>query len=178
VHREPVRYNAAMRGTSRLPSSGSQNAKPQPQPRPPDRTWLWALVTLLALSLGSFVLTVLAISGGRLPDLGGGPSWTPAPLETQAGIVEERPVDQGFAAGARVVNASAGSVNLRRTPGFQNKPDDDVLLGVPSGSQGTLIDGPQSADGLKWWRVRFGDHEGWMAQQSSRGLLLLDLAPQ
>ena len=78
--------------------------------------------------------------------------------------------------GDLAVNASAGEVRLRKTPGFQNKPADDVISTVPAGAQGEVIDGPQAADGLQWWLVRFDGQEGWMAERSSQGILLLDRA--
>jgi hypothetical protein len=78
--------------------------------------------------------------------------------------------------GDLAVNASAGAVRLRKTPGFQNKPADDVISTVAAGAQGEVIDGPQAADGLQWWLVRFGGKEGWMAERSSQGILLLDRA--
>jgi hypothetical protein len=76
-----------------------------------------------------------------------------------------------------VRNVNAGPVNLRQTPGFQNKPANDVIAAVPSGQDGSIVDGPVEADGLTWWLVRFGDRTGWMAERSSSGVTLLDRAP-
>ena len=74
-------------------------------------------------------------------------------------------------------NVNAGPVNLRQTPGFQNKLANDVIATVPSGQDGSIVDGPVEADGLTWWLVRFGDRTGWMAERSSSGVTLLDRAP-
>ena len=161
----------------RYPQSPARSPRRAPHGSQPDRTWLWALLAFLALTLGSLALAVLIVSGGQIPNLGSEGSWTPPPL-AQDVAAEDRPSDVRFAPGDSVVNASAGPVNIRRSPGFQNKPADDVIVAVPAGSQGAVLEGPQPGDGLLWWKVRFGDQEGWMAEQSSRGLLLLDLASQ
>lgn len=158
------------------PSPSSTPSTPQRSSK--DRTWLWAGIAFVLLSACGLVAFVLAVSGGQLPDIGNGPSWTP-PASRGAGAaqVESQPSTTGFAAGDRVVNASAGQVRLRKSPGFQNKPADDVLATLPAGAQGQVVDGPQQADGLPWWLVRFDGQEGWMAERSSQGILLLDRAP-
>lgn len=141
-----------------------------------DRAWLWAVLAFAALSLCGMAAFVLAVSGGQLPELGQGPSWTPpAPGAVEPAQADRQP-GAALAAGDLAVNASAGEVRLRRTPGFQNKPADDVITTIPAGAQGEVIDGPQAADGLQWWLVRFSGKEGWMAERSSQGVLLLDRA--
>ncbi|MEA3338042.1 MAG: hypothetical protein U9R25_19300 [Chloroflexota bacterium] len=143
-----------------------------------DRTLQWALVTALILSLcGLAGLTWISI-GGELPDLGSRPSWTPPPhptalpaSDTQAAVSEGR-----FNIGDGIMNASGSNVNLRRSPGYQKKPAGDVLISVPPGSMGWILEGPSDADGLSWWRLDILGTEGWMAERSSSGLLLLDHA--
>ena len=56
-----------------------------------------------------------------------------------------------LAAGDLVIAAS--SVRARRTAGYANKPDSDVLGDFSTRATLNLISGPQSADGLSWWRV-------------------------
>lgn len=150
-------------------------SKPPQQSR--DRTALWAMLAFGMLSLACLAVVALAMSGGRLPDIGQEPSWTPPAAQAGLPVPAPEAPSSGLAAGMAVLNASAGPVNLRRSPGFQNKPSDDVLVAVPAGSVGAIVDGPQQADGLSWWRVRFGEREGWMAERSSSGVTLLARAP-
>lgn len=156
-------------------------AKPPTPQQPRDRTKLWAAVIFLLLTVACLAAVVVAVSGGRLPDLGQADvSWTPAagPLNAPAAVPAPAGDDTRFAVGSAVQNINAGPVNLRLSPGFQNKPASDVIMAVPAGAVGTVVDGPQEVDGLTWWRVRFGEREGWMAERSSRGVVLLDRAPQ
>ena len=76
---------------------------------------------------------------------------------------------------ARVTN-SAQEVNMRRTSGYQNKPIGDVIVRVPSGTIISIIGGPENADNLTWWYVRWGAYEGWMAEYTASGRLLLQSA--
>jgi hypothetical protein len=75
--------------------------------------------------------------------------------------------------GEAVRNISAHNVNLRRTPGYRNKPASDVVGTVPPGAVMTVLAGPAAADGLTWWQVRHAPpgrtHEGWIAQTGPTG---------
>ncbi len=52
------------------------------------------------------------------------------------------------------------SLRMRAGPGT----DQAVIAKLPVGTQVTLLEGPQSAGGLGWWRVRtLGAREGWVA---------------
>jgi hypothetical protein len=150
-------------------------SEPSPRHEARQRTWLWGAFAFVTLFLCSAAALILAVSGGQLPELGSGPSWTPpAPNAAEPVQATSPQTTASFAAGNLVVNASSGQVRLRKTPGFQNKPADDVITTVTAGAQGEIMDGPQDSDGLRWWRVRFGNQEGWMAERSSQGILLLD----
>lgn len=163
------------------PPSGFQSS---PLRRRRDTTWAWALATLVFLLLCSSAALLVLASGGQLPDLSRGESWTPPPLPTAAGDAGGQAQGgagagsdaQPLQPGAPVRNASGGPVNLRQTPGYQGKPTSDVVAVILPDSIGALLDGPQEADGLRWWRVRFPAGEGWMAERSSSGKVLLDLA--
>jgi len=151
-----------------------------PSPRPRDRTKLWAALVFLLLSVGCLAAIALAFSGGQLPDLGRAEnSWTPPP--DQASIVPDTApaaaAGQRFALGDAVLNVNPGPVNLRQSPGFQNKPANDVIAAIPAGQAGVIAGGPTEVDGLIWWQVRFGERDGWMAERSSSGVTLLDRAP-
>ena len=71
-------------------------------------------------------------------------------------------------------------VRMRNTPGFRNKPSNDVIAGIQTGVDGTVVDGPHKADGLIWWQVRTTHNGrtvvGWMAE-SVGGNQLLQKAP-
>lgn len=163
--------------------SVNQSSSPSaPQP-PRNRFVLWMLLAFLVLLIACLAITVLAISGGRLPDLGRADvTWTPSPEQPTAAI--EAPIspapagaDGRFQPGDMVLNVNAGPVNLRQSPGFQNKPDSDIIMAVPARLEGEIVGGPEAADGLIWWQVRFGQRAGWMAERSSSGVTLLDRAP-
>lgn len=152
-----------------------------PAPQRRSRSGLWAVLTFAALSLACLALLVVSVSGGRLPDLSGAEvSWTPpADVGTTALTSSPQPAtDAGrFVAGDVVQNVNPGPVNLRQSPGYQNKPANDVIMAVPAGAVGAVLAGPEQVDGLVWWKVRFDEREGWMAERSSRGVALLDRAP-
>ncbi|MBE2233475.1 MAG: hypothetical protein IAE85_08280 [Anaerolinea sp.] len=145
-------------------------------PRSSGHSGLWAAMTFFLLIIACLAGLALVMSGGRLPALGNEASWTPPPAGAPAAVASvAAPAGSGaFALGEAVRNANAGPVNLRRSAGYQNKPAGDVIAAVPAGQMGEISGGPQEADGLVWWRVRFGDLEGWMAERSSQGVTLLD----
>ena len=151
-----------------------------PTPQPRDRTKLWAALAFLLLSISCLAAVALAFSGGQLPDLGRAEnSWTPPP-DQAATVPDSAPAasaGQRFAVGDAVQNVNPGPVNLRQSPGFQNKPASDVITAVPAGQIIVIAGGPEEADGLVWWQVRFGERAGWMAERSSSGVTLLDRAP-
>ena len=69
-------------------------------------------------------------------------------------------------------------VRLRRSPGFMDKPESDVVADIWEGTPVTILDGPQFADGLTWWHVRTVDAQGlsqtgWMAEEAPGGIPLL-----
>jgi hypothetical protein len=67
--------------------------------------------------------------------------------------------------------------NLRRSAGHLDKPAGDVLASVRAGDRGEVVAGPVTADGLRWWQVRFGPATGWIAQTTSAGTRLLQASP-
>jgi hypothetical protein len=73
-------------------------------------------------------------------------------------------------------------VRLRQTPGYANKPSDDVITTMPPDAIVAVLDGPRSADGLTWWRVRGPGAtgttvEGWMAETAPNGVVLMESIP-
>ncbi len=93
------------------------------------------------------------------------PSPTPSPTPT--------PPPEGLYVGGKAKVVGRVGVRMRKTPGYKGKPADDVIIIVPPNTVLEVLDGPKEADALRWWRVRWGTHEGWMAEFSARGTRLL-----
>jgi len=75
-------------------------------------------------------------------------------------------------------------VNLRRSPGFKDKPANDIQYEIPAGSEVTILDGPRAVDDLTWWNIRFTSQfgnrfDGWVAATKASGepLLIPGTAP-
>lgn len=84
---------------------------------------------------------------------------------------------QTFQVGDIAVNVNDGPVNLRKSPGYLNKPVSDRIGLVPTGDRVEIIGGPASADDLTWWQVRWQGKEGWMAERRASGGRILAPAP-
>lgn len=69
-------------------------------------------------------------------------------------------------------------VNLRHSPGYQNKTDNDVIVKIPSGSVVVLLSRSSSVDNLNWWYIHWGRYEGWIAESSRSGRKILELVNQ
>jgi hypothetical protein len=85
-----------------------------------------------------------------------------------------------FVPGARV-RVITGRLNLRQAPGHVGKPPGDVVTTVPGGNQMTVLGGPESRDGLRWWNLRYvpsaiETHEGWAADGTDDTAFLADVA--
>ena len=102
-----------------------------------------------------------------------GPDGTVLIVKTTA----PTPPPPAFVAGDLVTTTDV--VRVRRTPGYNNKPTNDVLGQFETKFTLNIIEGPQSADGLAWWRVggitlSIGEVIGWVAQQAPTGQVLID----
>lgn len=76
--------------------------------------------------------------------------------------------------GSNVVVIYPGTVNVRASPGYTNKPSTDYLCGgASSGEQFTAVDGPQVVDGLTWWKLSNARCTGWVAETTQGGVLAL-----
>lgn len=63
-----------------------------------------------------------------------------------------------FAIGSTVhVDAAGGRANLR------SAPNGGVVRVLSNGLSGTVTDGPQQGGGYTWYKINFGDVQGWMA---------------
>ena len=86
------------------------------------------------------------------------------------------PPKADFVKGQRLLTTDI--VNLRRSPGYLNKPINDVITAVPAGAELNLLSGSsRTDDGLIWWRVAYEGNsqrrEGWLAQFSPTAIPLL-----
>lgn len=117
----------------------------------------------------------LAPAGGAEPTLEPAPTAEATPtiaLPTPSG-------PQTFQIGDTAMNINDGAVNLRKTPGYQNKPASDRITLVPQGERLLIVGGPAEADGLVWWNVEWQGQNGWMAEtRASGGRILAPATPQ
>lgn len=148
--------------------------------------WLLAVVAVLAIAgvaawlLSSFdvagmvmatptaeraaVATVTATPASASPTAA--PTPTPAPT---------RPPTMRVGGQARVVNVGDSTLRAREEPGLTTSSR--IVARFPDGSQVTVVEGPQEADGLTWWRVSGAEGEGWSAERSPDGVVLLEPLP-
>jgi TolA-binding protein len=92
---------------------------------------------------------------------------TPQPNELPGQAVTATS-SNGLRAGITAYVAQAGGLplRLRSRPGLAK---DTVLDKLPPGTQMTLLEGPQQADGYSWWHIRTTDgREGWVAGEDLR----------
>jgi hypothetical protein len=84
--------------------------------------------------------------------------------------------DARFKAGDRAMTVAF--VRLRRTPGYMNKPADDVIADIWQGTVAVILSGPKELDELTWWEVETQEItgkgvRGWMAESAPGGVPLL-----
>lgn len=184
----------------------SPNARPSlpvdPEPDAPDHSLLASSRTRFWLGFGIGFLALMLFSCGgafflfgpgdfSLADLQGGQgAWTPptaAPTpEQMVDATSGRAGDEGatgglFSIGQQAQNVTNSRVNVRRTPGYQGKPDDDAVAQLRPGDRVEIIGAPMLEDGLIWWRVRYSHPdgrviEGWVAQATASGVTILAAA--
>lgn len=153
--------------------------------------WPAFVVSFGLLALGSCA-GLVALSGFdelNLAELQPGESaWTPPPQAAVPAVPPVADAEQpdptagtvlGFGPGAVAANATGSRVNIRQAPGYLSKPPDDIIAQMQPGEQVTILDGPQRADNLVWWRVRFQGAaaptpvEGWVAESTASGVQIL-----
>jgi len=111
----------------------------------------------------------LALIAAGAPVSTAPPVATPVPSTAQI---------KTYSRGDMVVNITDDLVNLRNSPGYQNKPASDVVAEAPSRTALMVQDGPRDADGLVWWKVSGavpgkGRVEGWLAEVAPNGMRLM-----
>jgi hypothetical protein len=95
------------------------------------------------------------------------PTYTPAPTGTPRPLTDFVPPVEvvnhlEIGARVRVINddpdAETTSISLRAEPGTNS----DRIGSMDEGALGTITDGPQEADNLRWWKVKADTgREGW-----------------
>jgi hypothetical protein len=154
------------------------------------------LALVLVAAILCTVVTVFLPTVAQTLNIGAAPdrSWTPEPTITptftpeptftptvQARPTVALPVDLPtplpgnwtFQPGDVAVNVNTGPVNMRRSPGYKNKPASDRIALVPAGARVRILTGPARADGLIWWYVDWNGKQGWMAENRASGKPLL-----
>ncbi len=136
---------------------------------------LGAATVLLLLVAGAYVFTRTMGASRAAPTRWQPITPTPTPVvsPTPEATPTPTPTPEGIYVGGRAEVVSQVRVNMRKSPGYRNKPKDDVIVAVPPGSVVEVIGGPKEKDNLRWWQVRWQGKEGWMAEYSSRGTQLL-----
>jgi len=91
---------------------------------------------------------------------------------------EEVPGVALFGIGQQVQNLTNSRVNVRRSPGYLGKTDDDILYQVMPSAEMDILDEPAEADGLTWWHIRYAVDqndviEGWVAEATASGVQIL-----
>ncbi len=140
--------------------------------------FLGIATALVLLVLGTYIVTHTIGASQAGPTRWQPITPTPTPAVSPTPTVTPTPTatPEGIYVGGKARVVSGVNVNMRRTPGYRNKPADDIIVAVPPNSVVEVIGGPKEKDGLRWWQVRWQGKEGWMAEFSSRGTQLL--APQ
>jgi len=155
---------------------------------------LWAWI-VLGLVLGAGIIGVILVGGGHGPipppeatkvrQQSSNLEKTPIPaiivvtvLVTQPVTAyqqpEQRATQQPSQQYARISSVVV-EVNLRRSPGYVNKDDStDVIIKIPSGGLVEVIKGPQSMDDLQWWYVSWNGYEGWIADHTGKGRIIME----
>ncbi len=64
-------------------------------------------------------------------------------------------------------------VSLRKSPGYVNKDDEDVIYKIDCGEKVQLLGDKKKADGLTWWHVSWNSYTGWIADHTGTGRTIL-----
>ena len=132
-------------------------------------------VIILILLIAFLILALSSDQPSSPPPQTSSPTPTPEPLEgTSAGTsTTSGSCQQGIAVG-KSVNVVYTGVRVRKSAGYVNKNDtQDTIHYLRTGDKATVKDGPTEKDGLCWWKIEHEGVEGWTADYSQEGELLL-----
>jgi murein DD-endopeptidase MepM/ murein hydrolase activator NlpD len=88
-------------------------------------------------------------------------------------VIEEMMGEETRGVGKVMYNGYKSPVNVRKTPGYMNKPEDDILIRIVPGDAVEVTDGPVLVQDLKWYLVRYKEYTGWAAESGVNGKRLL-----
>lgn len=94
------------------------------------------------------------------------PTATSAPIFPTATPVSTTSEPALHPGGAATVVITGAALRGRREPNLKAP----VVVSFRTGEQVTIEEGPVSADGYTWWRIKGAKGEGWSAQQSPDGV--------
>ncbi len=114
--------------------------------------------------------------------------WAAAANETQVLLASAAPPVAMARAASRAMTTGLQQafaqtyVNVRKDPGYVDKPGDHVIGQIAPGAPLIILGGPQTVDGLTWWQVRAplldeSTSEGWVAEVDPNGERLIDSTP-
>jgi hypothetical protein len=101
------------------------------------------------------------------------PTVTPFALSTPTPSLCQPGIEIG-----KTINVVYPKVRMRHSPGYVNKNDVvDTKHYLQTGDQVTVVNGPEINDELCWWYIQHQQWQGWTADHSQQGRLLLSAGP-
>ena len=101
------------------------------------------------------------------------PTVTPFALSTPASPLCQTGIEIG-----KTINVVYPQVRMRHSPGYVDKNDAvDSKHYLQTGDQVTVMNGPEIKDDLCWWYIQHQQWQGWTADHSHQGRLLLSAGP-
>ena len=99
---------------------------------------------------------------------------SPSPTKKPTRVSTQAPSPSNSSVRYAEISGEVDEVNLRKSPGYLSKNDrTDVVAEIPSGYTVEILDGPEKADDLLWWYVKWNGYKGWIAEQTGRGRKIL-----
>jgi hypothetical protein len=97
----------------------------------------------------------------------------PSATSTSTAVILDSPSFENYY--AKVSCREIEKVNLRKTPGHKNKDGakDDVIIEISCNQFLELLGETRYVDGLTWWKVKWRDYEGWMADHTEKGKIII-----
>ena len=98
----------------------------------------------------------------------------PSPTKKPTRVSTQVPSPPNSSVRYAEISGEVDEVNLRKSPGYLSKNDrTDVVAEIPAGYTVEILDGPEKADDLLWWYVKWNGYKGWIAEQTGRGRKIL-----
>jgi hypothetical protein len=132
-------------------------------------------VIILILFIAFLLLALSPDQPSSPPAPTSSPTPTPEPLEgTPASTTTASGSCQKGIAVDKSVDVVYTGVRVRQSAGYVNKNDaQDTIHYLKTGDKAKVKAGPKKKDGLCWWKLEHDGVEGWTADHSRTGRLLL-----